>query len=124
MSVMLKSAYLSYHPEDGTRYLVETFWPEGVETYGLSPFRWIHEIAPSYYMKQMALREQWSPEQFREEYRQELQKVDRYPWFQRVLHEAKRGIITLLHNSRKKYSIFPEDSTAYYLKEFLEEALL
>ena len=51
MGVMLKSAYAPYDSQDGARYLVETLWPEGVDTYYLSPYKWVQKLAPSYYIK-------------------------------------------------------------------------
>ena len=123
MRVMLKSAYLPYDSNDGTRYLVETLWPEGVEMHGLSPYLWVHELAPSYYMKEKALGQHWGTERFRAEYRQELQEPHRRTWYDLILAEARKKGVTLLHGSHKKESqILPEDTTAYYLKEFLEAA--
>ncbi len=124
MRVTLKSAYLPYDSTDGARYLVETLWPEGVENHGLSPYLWVRELAPSYYMKETALWEHWTPEKFREEYRKELQTPQRAAWFALVVNEAREKGVTLLHHSHKKEPrLLPEDTTAYYLKEFLEEEL-
>src|SRR5688572_25577659 len=89
MIVKLKSAYLPYDSKDGARYLVETLWPEGVETYSLSPYLWAHDLAPSYDMKETALWKQWSPEKFREEYRKELETPHRSAWFTLLLSEAR-----------------------------------
>lgn len=125
MGLFLKSAYLPYDSKDGARYLVETLWPEGVDTYELSPFHWVHELSPSYDMKAMSIWKYWSLERFRNEYRHELLGPERHVWFERVVKEAETGTVTLLHRSYKKETqILPEDTTAYYLKEFLEMELL
>ncbi len=124
MRVTLKSAYLPYDLRDGARYLVETLWPEGVDTHGLLPYLWVRELAPSYDMKETALWAHWTPEKFREEYRKELQTAQRASWFALLVTEAREKGVTLLHHSHKKESrILPEDTSAYYLKEFLEAEL-
>ncbi len=124
MRVTLKSAYLPYDSTDGARYLVETLWPEGVDTYGLSPFLWVRELAPSYDLKEMAIWTHWTPEKFRDEYKQELQEPESRTWFDRIVKEAEGGTVTLLHHSHKKESqILPQDTSVYYLKEFLEAEL-
>ena len=124
MSVTLKSAWLPGATEDGARYLAETLWPEGVDTHGLSPYRWVPELAPSYEMKETAEWKHWSPEKFRDEYRRELQEPERRMCFNALLKEAAEKGITLLHRSRKRPSeILPEDTPVYYLKEFFDEAL-
>ena len=35
--------------------VVETLWPEGVETHFLFPYTWVHELAPSYDLKEKAI---------------------------------------------------------------------
>ncbi len=124
MGVMLKSAYAPYDSQDGARYLVETLWPEGVDTYYLSPYKWVQELAPSYDMKEMALWKNWTREKFQDEYKKELQEPHRRRWFDRIIIEAREGPVTLLHRSHKKENaILPEDATVYYLREFLETEL-
>ena len=121
MKVKLKSAYLPAGTDDGVRYLVETLWPEGLETQSLSPYQWVHELAPSYDLKEMAIEKHWEPEKFRDEYLRELQEPQRRAWFNRIVKEAEDGVVTLLHRSRIKGSqILPENTSVYYLKEFLE----
>ncbi len=124
MRVTLKSAYLPYDSTDGARYFTETLWPEGVDTYALLPYIWVHELAPSYELKEMAAWKHWAPEKFREEYRKEIQTPQGASWFAFILNEAKEKGVTLLHHSHKKASrILPEDTFVYYLKEFLEAEL-
>ena len=77
VGLRLKSAYTPYDSRDGKRYLVETFWPEGIDTYFLSPYAWVRELAPSYDMKEKAIWEHWSEEKFREKYETELQEPER-----------------------------------------------
>ena len=124
MKVSLKSAYLPAEPKDGMRYLVETLWPEGAETHSLHPYLWVREIAPSYELKERAVWKHWTPLEFRAEYENELHISERAAWFSGILSEAKKRDITLLYNSSKKaHLILPEDTPAYYLKEFLEAEL-
>lgn len=122
MKVTLKSAYLPYETTDGARYLVETLWPEGVDAFQLLPYLWMRELSPSYNLKEMAVWKQWSTDQFRDEYRKELQLPGNASLVAAAVSEARqlKGV-TLLHRSRKKPSdVLPEDTSAFYLKEFLD----
>jgi len=65
---MLKSAYAPYDSQDSARYLVETLWPEEVDTYYLSPYKWVQELA---------LWKNWTREKFQDEYKKELQEPHR-----------------------------------------------
>lgn len=122
--IALKSAYLSYQPTDGVRYLTETLWPEGVDTFQLSPYLWVRELAPSYDLKETAAWKHWDPERFRAEYKRELQEPRRRAWFELVLAEAGEMSVTLLHHSRKHEDrLRREDTSVFYLKEFFEEEL-
>lgn len=124
MGILLKSAYAPYNPEDGNRYLVETLWPEGIDTYFLSPYKWVQELAPSYYLKEMSNWKNWTSEQFKDAYRKQLQEPDRRSWFDRIANDARNKTITLLHRCKKKErQITPEDTTVYFLRAFFDEAL-
>lgn len=125
MSITLKSAYLPCESTDGIRYLVETLWPEGVEAHQLEPYEWLHELAPSYYLKEMALWKRWGPAKFREEYKQEILKNGKLGLFERIVKEAAWHTVTLLHHSRKTgLQVRPLDTSAYYLKEFFDAELI
>jgi len=120
MGIILKSAFEPYDLKDGTRYLVESLWPKGVSALSLSPYTWVQQLAPSYYLKEKAIWDYWSQAQFRHNYNEELHEPNRLVWFNQVVSDAREGTVTLLHNSRKKeWEIRPEDTTAYYLIEFL-----
>ncbi|HTL46927.1 MAG TPA: DUF488 family protein [Verrucomicrobiae bacterium] len=122
MPLKLKSAYETYEPADGERYLVETLWPEGMDAYTLAPYTWMHELAPSYELKEMRIWKHWTHDRFLEEYEKELREPDRRACFEKMAHKAKTGIVTLLHHSRKKeWEIGPEHTTAYDLREFLRK---
>lgn len=124
MGILLKSAYSPSGSDDGKRYLVETLWPEGIDTCILSPYMWVKELAPSYDLKEMAIWKQWTQEKFRDEYKKELREVHRRVWFNRIATEARSKTVTLLHRSKKKaWQIRPEDTTVYYLRTFFDEAL-
>jgi|GEM_PF-200578 len=122
--IRLKSAYEPSRPEDGSRYLVETFWPEGAETHDLVPCGWARELAPSYFIQQTALWLKWSYDRFQNAYEQELLEPERHVRFMELVKEARSGTVTLLHNSRQKAALIgPADTSAYYLKQLLEAAL-
>lgn len=46
--IRVKSIYARPHAEDGKRFLVELFWPEGIHTFLARVDRWYRELGPSY----------------------------------------------------------------------------
>lgn len=124
MSIRIKSAYRPSELKDGTRYLVETLWPSHVKNVRLLPYSWLQELAPSYGMKEKAHWEGWSSEKYRENYWDELQEPKRRVLFDQVVEESGKQTVTLLHRSYKEIpKIRAEDSSVYYLRDFIEEAL-
>lgn len=115
MVIKLKSVYDAPTPEDGRRYLVETLWPQERFTMDLSPCEWVHELSPSYRLRQRQNEERWSDERFREEYWKELERKEAGPWVEKILNEAERGVVTLVYSVPD-----PSRSSARLLKEFLE----
>lgn len=121
MPIKLKSAYEAYHPADGHRYLVETYWPEGLEIFHLQPCEWLKEIAPSYELRTQAELEDWGEKRFREEYVKFLETSAPEGPIKRILEQSSRGTVTLLCDTHKKFGrIGWEDTTAYDLREFLK----
>lgn len=120
MAIVLKSAYEAYAPEDGERYLVETYWPEGVGTFDLHPYIWLRELAPSYELRSKAELEKWDYERFRAEYRKQLEETADPNLCDILVREAQTSTVTFLCDTHKKYeAIGPEDTTACDLRDFL-----
>lgn len=121
MPVTLQSVYSPYDRKDGSGSLTETLWAEGMDTFGLSPFVWKRQLAPSYDLKEMAVWKHWGHGTFRKEYLRERQEPERRFWFEALVKAAENEDITLLHHSHKTEArITPGDTTVSYLKEFLE----
>jgi len=112
--IRLKSAFVPPASQDGSRYLVETFWPEGLDVYTLWPYQWFREIAPSYELSQKVDWEKWDKDRFRKEYWTELSQPERKIWIEKIKVKTQEGIVTFLYSSRSS-----RDSTATLLKEFL-----
>lgn len=114
MNICLKSAFVPPALQDGSRYLVETLWPEGLDTYTLSPYQWLREVAPSYELRQKADWERWDKERFQKEYWTELSQPERRGWMKELKAKAQEGTVTLLYSSRSS-----TDSSAMMLQEYL-----
>ena len=103
-------------PDDGKRYLVETFWPEECETFSLWPSSWLKELAPSYELCGKMEHKAWNPEEFRAAYWDELKQSEKSRLICQLINEGRDGTVTLLYSTSKA-----NESSAYYLKVFLEQ---
>lgn len=122
--IKLKSVYEPAAPEDGRRYLAETFWPEGTETRDLIPCGWAREVAPSYYLSETAHGQNWPHARFREEYERELLEPERHARMIEIMREARTGPVTLLHKSRKEERLVGrKDTSVFDLREILEAGM-
>ncbi len=95
----IKSIYDKAHEQDGKRYLVERFWPEGVHTHLARIDAWLTELGPSYDLQRFEFdKSNWQA--YSEKYRQELlQSADKKALLQRLAQEAKAGAVTLLYGN-------------------------
>lgn len=114
LNIRLKSVLVPPTLQDGNRYLVETLWPEGLDTYTLWPFEWLKEVAPSHELRQKADWERWDSSRFRTEYWKELSQPERRGWMKKLKAKAQEGTVTLLYSSRSS-----ADSSAVMLQEYL-----
>ena len=114
LNIYLKSAFVPSALQDGSRYLVETLWPEGSDVYTLAPYQWLREVAPLYELRQKADWERWDKERFRKEYWTELSQPKRRGWIKKLQAKAQEGTVTLLYSSRSS-----ADSSAVMLQEYI-----
>lgn len=111
----IKSISHSPVPEDGNRYLIETFWPEGKSSIQLHPYQWLKDLSPSYDLLEEARLEKWTDEEFRTRYLAELKKNEDFkkPTIDAVARQGKAGAVTFLYASSR-----PAVSYAAVLKEY------
>lgn len=112
--VKLKRIYETPEESDGTRYLVEKFWPRGVKKESLSMDGWLKEVAPSDPLRKWFGHDPVKWEEFKERYFTELRENRKV--LQPLLDAARRGNVTLLYSAHDTLH-----NNALALKEFLEE---
>jgi uncharacterized protein YeaO (DUF488 family) len=112
----LKRAYEEASPADGTRILVDRFWPRGLSKTKARVDLWPRELAPSDELRKWYGHDRARYAGFRERYRLEL--LRQQDEIVSLAIEGERGAVTLLHAATDS-----EYSNAAVLKEVLEEAL-
>lgn len=112
--VKLKRIYETPEESDGTRYLVEKFWPRGVKKESLSMDGWLKEVAPSDPLRKWFGHDPVKWEEFKERYFTELRENRKV--LQPLLDAVRRGNVTLLYSAHDTLH-----NNALALKEFLEE---
>jgi uncharacterized protein YeaO (DUF488 family) len=114
--VRAKRVYESIQRSDGSRFLVERFWPRGVKKEKLKLDAWLKDVAPSDDLRRWFGHDPVKWDAFQRRYRAEL---DANPGAWEVLLEATRqGNVTLLYSARDT-----EHNNAIVLKKYLEECL-
>lgn len=117
MEIFLKSVTERPYFYDGSRYLVETIWPEKVQDLDLSPYRWIREWVPSYELMQAVQEGRLPKEVFEYLYRTELEQPKAQCAIRNFIAEGHERVIFL-------YASFdPLESNAYYLKQYIDTCL-
>jgi uncharacterized protein YeaO (DUF488 family) len=121
MPILLKRARERPSRTDGTRVLVERWWPRGVARDQSKLHAWLRDLAPSHHLRRWFADLGEPPElwlRFRRRYLGELSE----PAATRALEQlyrlaTRRRNLTLVHAARD-----PEHSGAIVLKELLEGA--
>ncbi len=114
--VKVKRVYESIQRSDGSRFLVERFWPRGVKKEKLKLDAWLKDVAPSDDLRRWFGHDPVKWDTFQRRYRAEL---DANPDAWEILLEAARqGNVTLLYSARDT-----EHNNAVVLKTYLEEYL-
>jgi uncharacterized protein YeaO (DUF488 family) len=114
--VKVKRVYEAIQRSDGSRFLVERFWPRGVKKEKLKLDAWLKDVAPSDGLRRWFGHDPVKWDAFQHCYRAEL---DANPGAWEILLEATRqGNVTLLYSARDT-----EHNNAIVLKSFLEERI-
>lgn len=114
--VKVKRVYESIGRSDGTRFLVERFWPRAVKKEKLKLEAWLKDVAPSDSLRRWFGHDPTKWEEFQQRYRAELQANPGA--LQPLMQAAKQGNVTLLYSARDT-----EHNNALVLKAYLEECL-
>lgn len=111
--IRIKRAYESPQPGDGTRFLVDRFWPRGVTKDAIAIAAWLKDAAPSKPLCRWFGHDTAKWDEFRRRYTAEL---DENPaaW-QPILDAARQGTITLVYGARDT-----EHNNAVALQHYLE----
>lgn len=114
--IRVKRVYEPVASGDGARFLVDRFWPRGVQKEGLHLTGWLKEVAPSDGLRKWFGHDPEKWKEFRHRYEAEL---DRHPEAWRPLLAAVRtGTVTLVYGSRDA-----EHNNAIVLKAYVEAKL-
>ncbi len=114
--VRVKRVYEAIGRSDGTRFLVERFWPRAVKKEKLKLEAWLKDVAPSDSLRRWFGHDPAKWEEFQQRYKAELQaKPDA---LQPLMEAGKQGNVTLLYSARDT-----EHNNALVLKAYLEECL-
>lgn len=112
--IRVKRAYTAVEDQDGTRYLVDRFWPRGVKRENLALADWVQNAAPSAGLCKWFGHDPALWEEFCRRYWAELESSPG-TWSE-LLEAVRRGSITLVYGARDE-----EHNNAVALKLFLEK---
>ena len=111
--IQIKRAYDPPSPDDGTRFLVDRFWPRGVKREALKIEEWLKDVAPSADLCHWFGHDPVKWDEFRRRYYKELDS--RSEVWEQILKAGQDEKITLLFGARDT-----EHNNALALKMFLE----
>lgn len=114
--IQCKRVYLDAQTSDGQRVLVDRLWPRGLSREALVLDEWLADVAPSDALRKSFAHRAEAFDDFRTAYRRELSAHPEH--WQRLLHWAARGTLTLLYAARDE-----AHNNARVLAEFLEDEL-
>lgn len=116
--IKVKCIFSRASPEDGKRYLVDLFWPEGLFTRTAQVHHWYRQLGPSYDLQRFEFDvSNW--EDYQQKYSDEiLRNPDKKQILEEIAAEAKESTVTLLYGNKDD-----THNHALILKEMIEEAL-
>jgi len=115
MQIWLKRAYEGPGPQDGTRILVDRFWPRGIRKEDAEIDLWLKEIAPSDKLRKLFHHDSGKWETFKRRYYRELDDPDNEA-AARLSRIAGKGRVTLVFSARDE-----RRNNAVALKQYMEE---
>lgn len=114
MEILLKNVAELPQPYDGARYLIESTWPENIQDFDLTPYRWAKALVPSYELMEISQRRSWNKEDFQRAYWAELERPEAQWAIQKLFEENQQGYVTFLYAGPSSLK-----SNAYSLKKYL-----
>jgi uncharacterized protein YeaO (DUF488 family) len=114
--VRVKRVYEAPSRSDGSRFLVDRYWPRAVKKEELKVIAWLKDVAPSDDLRRWFGHDPSKWEEFQRRYRLELQQQSRA--LEPLVEAARQGHVTLLYAARDT-----AHNNAVVLKEYLEEYL-
>lgn len=117
MTVKLKRVYEDKSSSDGKRILVDRLWPRGVSKDSAQLDEWFKEIGPSKELRQWFDHDPLKFNQFKEQYKKELQNGKQKAHYDKLkLMQKEYKTITLIYASKDK-----QYNQAQVLKEMLDK---
>jgi uncharacterized protein YeaO (DUF488 family) len=96
--VRIKRVYAEAGSDDGCRILVDRLWPRGLTKARAKVDLWLRAIAPSTELRKWFNHDPAKWGEFQKRYRLEIQRnADQ---LELLLHEAKKGPVTLLYGAK------------------------
>jgi uncharacterized protein YeaO (DUF488 family) len=118
MTVTVKRVYEPANREDGTRVLVDRYWPRGLRKEQANLGRWMKAIAPSPELISWFghRAERW--DEFKRRYWEELDQTQARADLEWLREQAGSGTLTLVYGARDK-----EYNNAVALAEYLARGI-
>jgi uncharacterized protein YeaO (DUF488 family) len=87
-------------PEDGSRILIDRYWPRGAQQSSGAVTTWIRELSPS--AESVAWfghkPERWK--EFKQRYWAELDRPEKATWLEQLRRDSETGTVTLVYGAR------------------------
>ncbi|MCK5482798.1 MAG: DUF488 family protein [Gemmatimonadetes bacterium] len=113
MPLQVKRVYVSPHPEDGLRILVDRLWPRGLAQEAAALDEWVRECAPSDELRKWFAHDRAKWSEFKRRYFAELRSKEEL--LATIRSMAEKGRVTLLFGASDT-----ECNNAVALMEYLE----
>ena len=114
--IKIKRVYDPRSSDDGSRFLVDRYWPRGTKRETLADAPWLREVAPSGDLCKWFGHDPQKWDEFQQRYAGEL---DGNPAaLQTIIDAAQNGTVTLLYSARET-----EHNNAIVLKVYLEHRM-
>lgn len=112
--IKIKRVYDPFEPSDGTRFLVDRFWPRGMRKGSLKMQAWLREAAPSDGLRRWFAHDPQKWDEFVVRYFAELEAGRE--GIAPIIEAAAKGDVTLLYSARDT-----ENNNAAALKKYIEK---
>lgn len=96
--IRIKRAYENASAKDGTRILVDRFWPRGINKQKIRVSEWMRDIAPSRELLGWFGHEPRRWEEFEKRYREEL--ADKKDLLEKLRTVSQKNDVTLVYSAR------------------------